>query len=297
MSIRNLRTLVAIHKYGSFNAAAEMLRLSQPAVSQQIKNLEKMWNKTLFDRSNRSPELNSIGKAIVNEAEIIIKAYDGILSSALGSENFEGEIVIGAVPTTLTGLLPMAMHLLKQNYPELKVIIHPSQSIRQMSQIERGSIDAGIIGKPDIFPHGLNFRSIADEPMLLLVPPDIKSKNPIELLQTLPFIRFDREALFGQMVEKWLQKNGLKVNETMELEGLEAISSMVFANLGVSIVPKSCVSSINPIPVQSLSLGANAPSRQLGLAYLNDNPKSHVIETFYAALTEAVAFGKLSVVT
>ena len=100
MSIRNLRTLVAIHKYGSFNAAAEMLRLSQPAVSQQIKNLEKMWNKTLFDRSNRSPELNSIGKAIVNEAEIIIKAYDGILSSALGSENFEGEIVIGAVPTT-----------------------------------------------------------------------------------------------------------------------------------------------------------------------------------------------------
>ena len=55
-------------------------------------------------------------------------------------------------------------------------------------------------------------------------------------MRTRPFIRFDRNAIFGQMVEIWLQKLGIKVIETMELEGLEAISSMVMANLGVSIV-------------------------------------------------------------
>ena len=61
MSIRNLRALVAIKKYRSFQAAGEALYLSQPAVSQQIKSLEEMWEKEIFDRSNRSPQMTAVG--------------------------------------------------------------------------------------------------------------------------------------------------------------------------------------------------------------------------------------------
>ena len=292
MTIKNLRTLVAIHKYGSFQSAAEALRLSQPAVSQQIKNLETMWGKTLFDRSNRSPELNPSGQAIVIEAEKVINAYDRILSSSFKDDHINGRIVLGAVPTTLTGLMPMATHLLKQMYPDLRVEIYPAQSIRLITQIERGSIDAGIIGKPDLLPQGMTFLNVASEPMVLLAPPETISKDPLRLLRELPFIRFDREALFGRLVEEWLQKNRLKVNESMELDGLEAISSMVFANLGVSIVPRSCVKTVNPIPIRRLPLGVDAPTRLLGLAHRINSPKSDLIKQVHLALLEAVKIGE-----
>ena len=294
LTIRNLRTLVAIHKYGSFQSAAEAMRLSQPAVSQQITNLETMWGKKLFDRSNRSPELNPVGQAIVIEAEKVINAYDNILNSSLGDENINGRLVLGSVPTTLTGLMPMATHLLKQRYPSLRVVIYPAQSIRLITQIERGSIDAGVIGKPDLLPRSMKFFDIASEPMLLLAPPETTCDDPLRLLRELPFIRFDREALFGRLVEKWLQKNRIKVNESMELDGLEAISSMVFANLGVSIVPRSCVKTVNPMPIRSLPLGNNAPDRLLGLACQINSPKSDLIEQVRLALLEAVEIGEFN---
>ena len=81
----------------------------------------------------------------------------------------------------------------------------------------------------------------------------------------------------------------------MELEDLEAISSMVMANLGVSIVPQRCVSNMNPLPVKHITLGVNAPSRQLGLSWRSDSGKSKVIETVYQTFCDAVADGRFSV--
>jgi DNA-binding transcriptional LysR family regulator len=130
--------------------------------------------------------------------------------------------------------------------------------------------------------------------MQLLAPPQTESDDPLELLRTRPFIRFDRNAIFGQMVESWLQKHKITVKDSMELEGLEAISSMVMANLGVSIVPKRCVRNMNPLPVKRLALGAKAPARQLGLAYRDGNPKLTVIKAAEAAFLDAVRIGEFS---
>jgi DNA-binding transcriptional LysR family regulator len=96
------------------------------------------------------------------------------------------------------------------------------------------------------------------------------------------------------MVESWLQKHKITVKDSMELEGLEAISSMVMASLGVSIVPKRCVRNMNPLPVKRLVLGANAPARQLGLAYRDGNPKLTVIKAAEAAFLDAVRIGEFS---
>jgi DNA-binding transcriptional LysR family regulator len=96
------------------------------------------------------------------------------------------------------------------------------------------------------------------------------------------------------MVESWLQKRKITVKDSMELEGLEAISSMVMANLGVSIVPKRCVQNMNPLPVKRLALGAKAPARQLGLAYRDGDPKLTVIKAAEVAFLDAVKIGEFS---
>jgi len=294
MSIRQLRTLLAIQDHGSFSAAAAACHVTHAAVSQQMKALETLWGVALFDRKGRRPELTPTGRALTAKADEIIRAYDGILASVIGDQGFQGEFVLGAVPTTLTGLVPLALSLLRQRHADLRVTIYPGLSRQLMQQLDRGAIDAAIITRPDLLPQGLACLDIAAEPMQLLAPPQTDSDDPIELLRTRPFIRFDRNAIFGQMVEGWLQKHKITVRDSMELEGLEAISSMVMANLGVSIVPKRCVRNMNPLPVKRLALSGNPPARQLGLAYRDGTPKLSVIKAGETALLDAVAIGEFS---
>lgn len=294
MSIRHLRTLLAIRDHGSFSAAGDAILITHAAVSQQIKALEAHWNVTLFDRRPRSPQLTPLGHAFAAKAEAVVRAYDNMLAEIIDGAGFDDDIGLGAVPTTLTGLVPLAVSHLKNNFSQLHVVIQPGLSTALLQQIERRQIDAAIITRPDILPRGFRFRDIATEPLELLAPPQTSSEDPLFLLTHYPFIRFDRNAIVGQMVEAWLQDRNIAVQDNMELEDLEAISSMVMANLGVSIVPQRCVRNMNPLPIRHISLGPDSPSRQLGLAYRGDSSKLHVIETVYKTLLGAVANGRFS---
>jgi len=95
----------------------------------------------------------------------------------------------------------------------------------------------------------------------------------------------------GGLIDDWLRENDIKVQVTMELQGLEAISSMVLAGLGVSIVPAHCVRGYNPLPLRRLPLPEGAPVRQLTLAFRRDNPRLPVIQEIHKALLGAVGIG------
>jgi len=249
--------------------------------------LETEMGITLFDRNRRTPELSPLGRAVVARARNIVRDYDNLVPSVLGDEGFSGEIVLGAVPTTLTGLSPRAMSILRRKYATLHLRIHPGLTSTLLSDIDRGFLDVALITKPIILPLGMTFQPIVLEPLDLITSHDITDNDPVHILQSEPFIRFNRDAVVGTLIETWLQSNGVRVSETMELQNLEAIASMVYANLGVSIVPTSCV--VNPMgmPLRRLSLGHNAPSRILGLAYRKENPKIRVIEAVYKAFIRA----------
>ncbi len=293
MSIRMLRTLIAVDEHKTFSAAAEAVFVTHAAVSQQMRALETELKVTLFDRSKRTPELTPLGRAVVAKAREVVRAYDAIVPSVLGDAGLQGEIALGAVPTTLTGLVPLGMTLLRQRLPDLHVRLHPGLSLPVLTQIERGALDAAIVSRPDILPRDIVPLEIADEPLQLLASQDTVSDDPLELLRTQPFIRFNRDAVVGSLVEAWLQKNGLRITERMELQGLDAISSMVYANLGVSIVPKRCVQPSNPLPVRRLSLGPDGPVRRLCLVFRKDSPRRRLIEALAETLREAAAIGVL----
>lgn len=286
-----LRTLVAIDTHKTFSAAADAVAVTHAAVSQQMRTLEAEMQVSLFDRSKRTPELTPTGRAIVAKAKDVIRAFDNIVPSVLGDDALNGEIILGTLPTSLTGLAPLAISILKQNFHNLHVRLQPALSSSLLSQIERGAVDAAIVSRPAMLPAGIEFLQFADEPLQLLASEETRSNDVLELLQENPFIRFNRDAVVGRIIEAWLQDRNIRVKETMELDSLEAISSMVFADLGVSIVPSRSVRPYNSLPLKRLSLGDDAPSRQLGLAFDKTNPRRRVIEEVHKALLEAVAIG------
>lgn len=289
MSIRLLKTLIAVADHKTFSAAADAVFITHAAVSQQMRTLEAELGIALFDRSHRTPELTPLGRAVVARARKLVMDYDTLVPSVLGADGFAGEIVLGAVPTTLTGLAPLAMTTLRAEHAQLRVRIHPALTAALLTGLDRGTLDVALVSKPVVLPPGIAFLDVAEEPLELVKSAEIAEDDPVKLLETQPFIRFNRDAVVGTFIETWLQNHNIRVSETMELENLEAISSMVHANLGVSIVPTSCVVNPYALPLTRLPLGPDAPTRVLGLAYRREHPKIRVIEEVHSALLTAVA--------
>jgi len=267
MSIRLLKTLVAISEHKTFGAAADAIFITHAAVSQQMKTLEESLQIKIFDRSARTPELTPLGLQLVEKAKKLISDYENLVPSLIGDDIFNGDLLLGVVPTSLVGLAPKTISFLRQSYPNLRIKIFPNLTNTLMVELSRNTLDAAILSQTNLPPKDIVFEPFATELLELITSTKNTQTDAAEILKTNPYIRFNREAVVGTMIESWLQSKNITVNEVMELHSLEAISSMVSAELGVSIVPKLCVPGPYDIPLRSIGLGDPNLSRTIGLAY------------------------------
>jgi DNA-binding transcriptional LysR family regulator len=290
MSIRMLRTLIAVADHGTFSAAADAVFVTHAAVSQQMRALEEEWQVAIFNRSTRTPEFTPMGRALLAKAREVVRAYDDIVPSVIGDDGLKGEFALGAVPTTLTALVPFATALLKARYRDLQVALFPGLTNYLIHQVERSSLDAALVSKPAVLPRGLIWHQIASEELVLIASERVTSNDPIQILRDNPFIRFSRDAVVGTIIENWLQANDITVFDNMELAALEAIFGMVLADLGVSIIPEPCVQVANPPVLRKIPLSPEGPPmRHLGLIHRKDSTKTQVVEEVVGALHRALA--------
>ena len=286
-----LKTLIAVDENGTFSAAADAVYVTHAAVSQQMKALEEMWEVTIFDRSKRTPVLTPLGRALVAKSREIVRDYDNIVPFVTGDDGLAGDLRLGVVPTTLTGLVPLSISILKSVFPNLHIHVVPGLTHDLLRNMQRGSLDAAIISKHGPVQKIHQWNHIATEPLVLLASEDLEGDDPVHLLKNNPFIRFSRDAVVGEIIETWLQNQNIVVTDVMELEGLEAISSMVLSNLGVSIIPRSCVQNMNPLPLKRILLSEKGPERELGLICPSNTTKSRVLDEVHKVLLEAVEIG------
>ncbi|SHG78594.1 transcriptional regulator, LysR family [Cognatiyoonia sediminum] len=291
MSIRALRTLVAVSQNGSFRAAAEAENLTPSAVSHQMKGLEDQLGVELFDRSAKSAVLNSQGHLLATRAERMVNDYDNLAMEISPQGQLAGELALGAVPTTLTDIVPKALADLRVLYPALKIRLVPGLTNDLLMQLERGQIQAAVISKPDVLPAKLKFSNIAVEEMMLLTSTLEEALDPIDLLQSRPFIRFSRDAVVGKTIEAWLQEHQIHVSEVMELEGLEAITSMVANGIGVSIVPWNRKAQKIDKRLRWAPLGDKGPRRIVGLASRPSSTTGQLHDVLHSALEQSFQWG------
>ncbi|MEM1075100.1 MAG: LysR family transcriptional regulator [Pseudomonadota bacterium] len=288
MTIRLLRTLVAIADHKTFSAAAETVHVTHAAVSQQMQSLEADLGLKLFDRTKRTPELTPIAHEIVAKARILISDYENLVPSVLDESGLMGPIKVGAVGTTLTGLMPRAMASLKIRFPDTGLHIRPGLTANLLTDIERSNLDAAVISRPHLMPAGVTFQPLVEERLELIASVEETQNDPLLLLRTKPFIRFNRNAVLGSVIDSWLLSKSIHVKESMELDSAEAIASMVHANLGVSIVPRLTVRPHDLHPYKGFELGGDAPTRWLGLAYRKDQVKTRSIRELLGALSTVI---------
>ena len=287
MSIRDLKTFLLIAESGSFGGAARAIYRTQSAVTAQVQTLEEQLGMRLFDRTSRPPKLTEAGRAFIPRAREVVSAYDALFQN-LNETDLRGNLRLGVVPSVITGLTPRVLVLLGERHPGLHIDLAMGLSADLVRKVERGLLDVALISDPLEAGLALTWSPFLREPLVLIAPFDAPQKNAIQLLGSYPFIRYTNQAWVGKLIERVLRQKRLYVRETMVLNTLEAIISMVRAGLGVSIVPMRLVDPPGSPLVRTVPLPGPTMFRTLGLIEIANHTKSALSLTLLSALKDVV---------
>ena len=236
INTRHLASLTAIAQHGTFAAAGAALGRSHSAISLHIKALEEELGTRLVDRSVRPAVLTADGEALAAQASRLQRVLDDIRSIGHG-ETIAGQLTVGIVPTVMSHFAPPALSLLSRRHPGLRPVIRTGLSGELAFAVRTGELDAAVVTAPDLAPEDLDTRPVAEEPLMVIAPPESAMGTDAELLQQHPFIWFSRKTWAGQQIERRLLDRKIRVRPSMEIDNLDAIVELVRHGLGVAIVP------------------------------------------------------------
>lgn len=226
---------------GQFTAAAEKLALSQPAVSQSIKNLETQLNASLFTRTAKGVRLTPEGEVLYSH---VAKGYEAIqlgVYKVTQMLNLEaGEIRIGASDMTLQFYLLPYLELFHQQYPRIKVSVTNGPTPETVKYMREGVIDFGIVSTPFPQVEGLQARVVKDIEDVFIAGKDfshLKGKVlSYDELTQLPFICLERSTSTRSNLDQMMAKRNITLQPEFELATSDMIVQFAVRNLGIGYV-------------------------------------------------------------
>lgn len=265
--IKELKTLIAVAREGTFAAAGNKIGLTQAAVSAQIQRLETELGFEIFDRKGRSAHLNKMGHQILLQAQELLRLYDNLGSTALG-QTTNILINIGAIASVQRSYLPDALAKFHQQCPQCRTRVIPGLSMEMVNLVDAGEIDMAVIIRPPFsLQSDLRWTTLAREPYRLIVPRELEGNDWSELLSSQPFIRYDRSSFGGRQVDRFLRQMHFTLQEVCELDELEAIIKLVEKGVGIALVPQTEPHQEWPEGVRAIDLGQHTFHRDIGLVH------------------------------
>ncbi|MGV8833368.1 MAG: LysR family transcriptional regulator [Devosia sp.] len=278
MDSRFLETFLIVVACGSLAQAARRLGITPAAVAQRVKALERDVGMELVARAGRRVHPTDAGLALVEHGQRIVRDVSNLrMQVSQGSP--VGELQVGAVNTALTGLLPHALKQLRTSAPRLKLTLSPGTSPDLFAKVRSRDLDAAVLVHPPYaLPKALAWQPIRREPLVLLAHRSMEGSDPLDLLRTQPFLRYDHLSWGGRLVDLYLRRSRIEPREWIELDALEAMAVMVDRGLGVALVPDwpqpwpACPNLVR------LDLEPTAPRREVGLVWHRGTPRQKLLQ-------------------
>jgi DNA-binding transcriptional LysR family regulator len=299
LSLDRLRTFTYVIELGSFSAAATRLDLSQPAISLQVRELEKQAGVRLIERVGRRAAPTAAGEELLGYARRI----DAMVSGALDAmqrhaKGTVGRIRLGTGDTACIYFLPPVLRALRQQFPSLDIVVSTGNSSDILKSVEENIIDVGLVTLPapgrvfDIQPVldddfvAITSRSAAALPERV-TPGD---------LSRLPVVLYEPGANTRQLIDQWATRAGVSLKPAMELGSVEAIKEVVGAGLGCGVVPAMALPS--PRALDRMAIRPLHPRlyRKLAIVVRRDKPLQRALrEVIHAIKAAARTFGTIAV--
>jgi DNA-binding transcriptional LysR family regulator len=245
LNLDQLRTLLTVVESGSFSAAARKLHLSQPAVSAQIRELERRFGVQLLERLGKQAHATPPGRDLVDATADIFKACDN--AEAAMRRYRDGWIGRVRIATTITAqmyVLPPILRRLSDEHPGVELHVRNLPSRESVTAILQNEIDLAIVTLP-VDQRQLTVTPLWVEPMVAIYPPGARNVpakvGPADVMEQ-PLLLEHVHAGVHQLVMQWLASHGASPRVRMHLASIEAVKSAVASNLGMSIVPQTAAS-------------------------------------------------------
>jgi LysR family transcriptional regulator, carnitine catabolism transcriptional activator len=127
MHLRQVRSFVVVARFSSFTRAADLLNLTQPALTVQIRQLEQSLGVKLFDRNTRAVELTRIGREMLPVLERLLGEFDAVVANAREMAELRyGTVRIAALPSVAATVLPPLIARFKERHPQIRVVLRDS---------------------------------------------------------------------------------------------------------------------------------------------------------------------------
>lgn len=279
MNIGYLKTLLAIRETGSFADASDLMNLSHSAVSVQMKRLEERLGRDLFRKGRRPAQFTSFGNRFCEMASAVVADYDRLMR-ATSQDSVEGLIRIGFVSTTLQTLLPIVLDTLGRKFPQLRVNAVSGLSDELAQMVETEFLDFGFVSAPTELAGNIRLIEYAREPLRIVAPKNAPEPDtPLEMLTEWPFIGFARNTWLGAQIHASLRENGIKVNQTVELDSIDAIENLVSLGVGVSVVPQRLFAGDLSEKMKCFDFPVRNNNRILSLIAHRENDRRTVLNT------------------
>jgi DNA-binding transcriptional LysR family regulator len=262
MELRHFRYFVAVAEELSFTRGAEKLRIAQPSLTRQIKDLEEEIGARLFDRSKKRVKLTREGECLLEGARRLLKFSAEIVESVRDLGRQSSSIRIGYVPNPFHRALPMSISAFKEQYPAVVLKLFGIRPGEQFQALVQGKLDIAFVGTSEVSgASGLEVRVVASYPVVALLPKArrLASKSVVKLrdLESMFFIGLSDAGYPGYPA--WLAATcgavgfSPKILQVVESE-LQVIQA-VRSDLGVALLPEQ----IREVPHENLRIRSVTP--------------------------------------
>lgn len=231
--------------------AAEHLYISQPALSQRLKSIEKAWGQTIFLRSQKGLALTPAGEKIIAHVNETLRREQRLLDElASFEEQVSGTLKLAVASIVGQYWLPGVLKRFVQRYPHVKISLSTGWSSESLRHLYEGDIHLGIIrGEPEW--RGNKFHLFDDE--LYLVDTTITSLNEIKQT-TKPFIQFKSDSTYHQEIERWWRNHfGNLPERAIVVDQIDTCKQLAMNGIGYAILPSISLTAdnrpINKIPL------------------------------------------------
>ena len=238
MQLGHLRALQAVARLGTFSRAAAQLRLTQPAVSMQVRQLEDGLGVRLLERAGRRVRPTGAGRLLLEHAERAL----GELARAVERVHalrgvVAGPVRLGTGTAISMYLLPPLLRTLRARHPSVDLIVTTGTAPDVVRAVAEADLDVGVVGLPARRRELIVEPFVTDEFVAIAAPRHWRSRSPIDAaaLQGERLILDQPGAMSRRLVDAWLHRRGVAPTVPAELANTEATKELVSAGLGVSI--------------------------------------------------------------
>ncbi|CAN5566299.1 transcriptional regulator CynR [soil metagenome] len=282
--IRQLRYFLEVADAGSFSRAAKRLRVSQPAVSQQMRDLEVALRVTLFQRHGKRISLTSAGLVFQEHCRAILRQIEKSLQE-LGEEpgELQGTLRLGVIPYLNVALIPRLLGLFSREHPGIDVSIFEISSSDIETQLEEGRLDVGL-GWVTRYSPNLRYEHLGDDQLHVVVSEAHRwaKRRMVELseLHRQPIVQLPDTYVMRRMTDELCRNHRIRPRTVAEVNSIEVLQRSLEPLRAIALMPKISLPDRSYLRLRAIRLANRGPELEIGLLRLIDSQTNSAVAAF-----------------